>query len=394
LHKLCDYAISHLEQDQVYAKGYAWIFKLAAMQVSGKYSEAKELVAQETNSSASTINAHLLLIINYIEWLEADFYALSISSKHLTDIGIRQGNQEAIANGNHFHGICYYMINNIDLAQYYLKKSYEKRHHTIGVIKLMNSVALAFCHLATNDFSQAESIILEAKNEIRNKNSLYFNTMLEAAHAEIHIATNNIKMALKMLEGVDALPIVPFSNFYVPQYTYVKALINADEKALLGLVQKLLIKYLTLCKETNNHLFELKFKALQAIYLFKHHRDKDAFEIIDFLMKATEVTRAVGIFIDAGSLMMKLLLKYELRAPKNTYVREVINAFSLTGDQDLFSRREMDVLPLLFQSNKEIAETLFIAEKTVKRHVNGIFKKLRVKNRREALQKAIELKLV
>ena len=50
------------------------------------------------------------------------------------------------------------------------------------------------------------------------------------------------------------------------------------------------------------------------------------------------------------------------------------------------TRREYDVLALLVKgnSNKDIADTMFISEKTVKNHVSNIFRKLNVSDRTQA----------
>lgn len=55
--------------------------------------------------------------------------------------------------------------------------------------------------------------------------------------------------------------------------------------------------------------------------------------------------------------------------------------------------REQDVLRLLVKgsTNKEIANNLFISEKTVKSHLNKIFKKLNVSRRLDAILSAIKL---
>ena len=58
--------------------------------------------------------------------------------------------------------------------------------------------------------------------------------------------------------------------------------------------------------------------------------------------------------------------------------------------------KEKEVLAELVKgkSNKEIAAGLFISETTVKTHISSILQKLQVKDRTQAVIKAIQLKLV
>ena len=63
---------------------------------------------------------------------------------------------------------------------------------------------------------------------------------------------------------------------------------------------------------------------------------------------------------------------------------------------DPLSDRELGVLRLLAagRTNKEIARELFVAEGTVKAHVAGVYRKLRVHSRAEAVAKAADLNLL
>lgn len=58
----------------------------------------------------------------------------------------------------------------------------------------------------------------------------------------------------------------------------------------------------------------------------------------------------------------------------------------------LYTKRECEVLQLLAngQSNRRIAETLNISEKTVKNHVSSLFKKMKVNDRTQAVVTAIK----
>ncbi len=61
-----------------------------------------------------------------------------------------------------------------------------------------------------------------------------------------------------------------------------------------------------------------------------------------------------------------------------------------TDDYNL-SSREKEIIQLITKGkkNKEIAETLFVELSTIKSHINNIYKKIRVKNRRELVRKVL-----
>lgn len=64
--------------------------------------------------------------------------------------------------------------------------------------------------------------------------------------------------------------------------------------------------------------------------------------------------------------------------------------------RELLSNREYEVLTLLARgmSNREIADELYISEKTVKNHVSNVLKKLEVNDRTQAVITALKLGLV
>ncbi|MCK1976001.1 response regulator transcription factor [Jeotgalicoccus huakuii] len=68
----------------------------------------------------------------------------------------------------------------------------------------------------------------------------------------------------------------------------------------------------------------------------------------------------------------------------------------LPHEKNVLSRREMEVLKEIVNglSNKEISETLFVSEKTVKTHVSHILNKLEVSDRTQAAIYAIKFNII
>lgn len=100
-----------------------------------------------------------------------------------------------------------------------------------------------------------------------------------------------------------------------------------------------------------------------------------------------ELFRAIRVVAEGGSL-----LQPSVAAKLLTRVGQMLKQ----DDQEHLTEREREVLELLAKGsrNKEIAERLFISERTVKFHVGIIFQKLGVSNRAEAVSKAIQSGLV
>ena len=74
-------------------------------------------------------------------------------------------------------------------------------------------------------------------------------------------------------------------------------------------------------------------------------------------------------------------------------VKEFAGRLAISGPQRMFSSREEEVLQGLAQgrSNKEIARELDVTDNTIKFHLRNIYRKLGVKKRVPAVEKAREI---
>ena len=128
------------------------------------------------------------------------------------------------------------------------------------------------------------------------------------------------------------------------------------------------------------------------------HQDRE------YLLKALELGALGYILKDAEA--SALIEAIRSVSNNQTYIqpimaRELVNEYKRikSGADDpknSLTEREIEVLKLLAKGmlNKEIANALFISEKTVKNHISSIFRKLNVQDRTQAAVYAIKNKIV
>lgn len=105
-----------------------------------------------------------------------------------------------------------------------------------------------------------------------------------------------------------------------------------------------------------------------------------------------ELVRAVAVLSQgeayfSGSVLIKVLQEFTHLSGRRTLQK--------AGGMDRLSDREKEVLTLVAKgaTNRDIAETLFITENTVKVHLRNIFGKLQLRNRQQAAAYAVQEEL-
>jgi ATP/maltotriose-dependent transcriptional regulator MalT len=103
------------------------------------------------------------------------------------------------------------------------------------------------------------------------------------------------------------------------------------------------------------------------------------------------------VFIDDAELLRPIL---QGSAPELAWLRELLTPSAVQrdtkGSGSELTKRELRILTRLESglSNREIAESLFVSEGTLKWHLHNIYGKLDVRNRSGAIAKAKELRLL
>jgi two-component system, NarL family, response regulator LiaR len=111
--------------------------------------------------------------------------------------------------------------------------------------------------------------------------------------------------------------------------------------------------------------------------------------------KPAEIFDAVRVVHSGGSLLQPAVANSLLRALNSA--SKAAAAPTPTGPNiEQLTEREREVLVLIAKGlrNKEIADTLFISERTVKFHANALYQKLNVTSRTEAVSFALQHRLI
>ncbi|MBN1876133.1 MAG: hypothetical protein JXA33_18060 [Anaerolineae bacterium] len=151
---------------------------------------------------------------------------------------------------------------------------------------------------------------------------------------------------------------------------------------------------------------------LESMAYYGKDQISDALTVFTRALTLAAPEGYVRIFLDKGELIIALLREAQARGIMPDYVNMLLHSqsttlprppapqlpsspatFSLT---ETLSDRELEVLHLIVagDTNREIADKLFIAISTVKTHINNIYGKLGVSNRVQAVTRANELEIL
>jgi LuxR family maltose regulon positive regulatory protein len=149
----------------------------------------------------------------------------------------------------------------------------------------------------------------------------------------------------------------------------------------------------------------IEILMLQALAFQAGGDTTQAMQALERALSLAEPRGFVGVFVDEGPPMTRLLYEAAARGIAPDYARRLLTAFPVgtpdqgeghempASEQDLvepLSERELEVLQVIAAglTNREIAARLFLSLNTVKAHTRNIYGKLGVHSRTQAVAKA------
>lgn len=253
--------------------------------------------------------------------------------------------------------------------------------------------------LAQGDLAGADQVLIEM-DEALSPDNIHVDLLTNAARAQVHLAQGRLAAAEQWGRQVEPLAAdLPISFDSVP-LTLAQLAIAAGRPA----------EAITRLKPLLERAERLEMVGVQVssqlLLALAHQAQGDGAKALEAVRKAVLLGRGEGYlqaFRVYGAPVALLLAQVRPAAPE--YVDRLLGASgtpaakAAPGAQPLvepLSERELELLALLAEGipNQEIAQRLYIAPGTVKRHVHNILGKLEAADRVEAVAKARALGLL
>jgi LuxR family maltose regulon positive regulatory protein len=198
--------------------------------------------------------------------------------------------------------------------------------------------------------------------------------------------------------------------------TYVRTLLAVGSPVALGQATELLADSRAKALARNSERRLIEVGALEALVLSAQGNEAAALAALREAVERAAPGGTLRLLADCGPGLVPLLRKLHAAGVAPRYIEKVLSAFDdavavptaptaqpaatpmvrQTTAAEMLTNRQIDILILLAErlSDKEIAEQLVLEPVTVKKHVQRIYRRLGVANRRAAVAEARRLGLI
>jgi LuxR family maltose regulon positive regulatory protein len=387
--------------------------------------QALDVRIGEVDSSETYLLSRLIAGLVFIYLVCGDLYKARVEAQRLQLITEKHNMRLAEAWSYYLIACTYLHTGELEAASLSFAKAVELRYvlEPRAAVDALAGLALTQ-QLMRLDEKAAETCqgLQEFALELNERNYL---SVAQSCRARLSVLQGALRSAVPWGRSVDESPVMAelFSWLEAPSITQARVLIAAGTEENLTDATAHLQTLRKLSEECRLTCQTIEVSVLHSVALEKQGLSDEALTVLKEVVALAGPLGWVRPFVEAGPLMADLLKRLQKQNVAVDYIERLLTAFpdgepenrAEVSSHDLESSnhplpptpshptplpliesltdRELEILQLLSQRwrNKEIAEKLFIATETVKSHLNNIYQKLDVGNRRQAVEKARDL---
>lgn len=297
----------------------------------------------------------------------------------------------------------------LDTAQQHVDTGLALSHQTIySTSRDKLAIAMVRIQIGRGDFERAMILLREAE-QYSQQQSTFVRHPIPTMQAYIWLLQGKLDNALNWAKkaGLSYDDDLSFRHEFT-YLTLARVLIAISQKqktdTALNEAEHLLNGLLNLAQDEGRADSIIEILILLSIVHQTQGDNQASLDVLGDALKLAEPEGYIQVFVDEGEPLRQLLSMCLLQYDESEYITRLLHAFQPSGDEtesnqlliEPLSERELDVLKLIAEgyTNQAIADALFIALSTVKKHVNNIYGKLNVANRTQAIKRAHELTLL
>jgi LuxR family maltose regulon positive regulatory protein len=363
---------------------------------------------EEEQIQHNNFKATLLLMVCNLHWVAADLQSMDQAAKQCIALCQEIDFRQILGYGNYQLGRVCYQRNDLSAANELFASVVASPYLNYGISYTNSACGLALTYQALGKETEARETIEEAIAFHLETGNITQLPLVQASQAEVALMQGRLAFASKWAAKQEPVPpLAPMPWFLAPHLTLVKVWLAQKTLESKAKAHELLDKLRHYLADTHNTRFLIEALALQALWDGANGDNRTALAGLESALRLALPGGLIRVFVDLGKPMGDLFSQMRVDRELGTYIDKIQAAFSKSQINktamsalmregavlDKLTPREWEILQCLGKrlTNKEIAAQLGISPGTVKGHNIRVYQKLDVKNRRKAVEKAVEL---
>jgi LuxR family transcriptional regulator, maltose regulon positive regulatory protein len=400
-------ALADLPADAFYARGAAAMYYSYALRLTDQHEEAERFLWQEIDrhrgpDAPFAAQPLLALCSAYSDAAEID---------RLADTAQRLWYTADQCDLPLMRGWALYFIGHAQYARNELSSAGEQFTQAIQLNYVAHRQAIYLSRVGLTLVHHAQQKYAEAAADLEELTRLYPEVASDLASLRAQLAwqQGELEPALRWAAGFSVeMPPDPMGWLPVPLMALVWIYLADGTPARLKIADTVLAALWQQAQLQHNTFQLISITATQAWSLAIQDHVDEALHLLEEAVKLAWPGGHIRLLVDVGSGVRDMLQQLRDRGVTPHYLDRVLAAMPSANPIALpvspmvasptvdLTWREMEVLRLLAQhlTNQEIAAQLVVTPVAVKKHLGRIYRKLGVDNRRAALARAADLKLL
>ena len=296
-------------------------------------------------------------------------------------------------------GFINYQRNELDAARLSFEQLIDMRYLTHATAAAQGYYGLALTYQALGNHKKAREIRQEAMAWAVENGNPYLVLEAYSFGDRLALLQGEVPEPTQWAGPLgDEIPVMMLLQ--IPHLTLAQVLLAKGTEADLQDAEALLLNLEQAAKATHNTWRVMEITAMQAVLKEAQGERQAALDLLAPVLAWAQPFGYIRLFTDLGARMADLIENLYTQGSEADYTARLLVAFTDSGYSsniglDL-TKRELEVLELMDQglSNKEIAAQLILSVGSVKQYGHRIFQKLSVSNRREAVKRANDLRIL